>query len=275
ERDRIMISTFPQKLLTVNLDGLIVDQIDYNMTNENGQLSRPITLNSHDNNDIYRTDGGYIIPQEPPYRQSDGEVTGLEGQAGSSVFIEINDGEENFSKVKLPSEILTGLHENSILFLTSTFVDGTLYWAHRTDMDIYYTTDFEHIEKKEINNPVPRDSRDPQSMGLYGYEAGMTIYQSLLYDSYREKFYRMVRYGVENPDVMYGQVESFVARYPVNFSIFVFDRNLKPEKEVCFKGTKYVFNQFFIASDGFYLSPNIPALPLLDAHSLRFERIEL
>src|SRR5690606_301272 len=27
ERDRIMISTFPQKLLTVNLDGLIVDQI--------------------------------------------------------------------------------------------------------------------------------------------------------------------------------------------------------------------------------------------------------
>src|SRR5690606_4740766 len=152
DRDRIMISTFPQKLLTVNLDGLIVDQIDYNMTSEAGQFSRPITLNSHDKNDIYRTDDGYIIPQEPPYRQSGGEATGLEGQAGSSVFIEINDGAKKFSKVKLPSEILTGLHENSILFLTSAFVDGTLYWAHRTDMDIYYTTDFEHVEKKEIEN---------------------------------------------------------------------------------------------------------------------------
>src|SRR5690606_11741658 len=144
-RDRIMISTFPQKLLTVNLDGLIVDQIDYNMTNEAGQFSRAITLNSHDNNDIYRIDDSYIIPQEPPYRNSDGETIGLEGQAGSSVFIEINDEDKQFSKVKLPSEILTGLHENSILFLTSAFVDGTLYWAHRTDMDIYYTTDFEHI----------------------------------------------------------------------------------------------------------------------------------
>jgi len=275
DRDRIMISTFPQKLLTVNLDGLIVDQIDYNMTSEAGQFSRPITLNSHDKNDIYRTDDGYIIPQEPPYRQSGGEATGLEGQAGSSVFIEINDGAKKFSKVKLPSEILTGLHENSILFLTSAFVDGTLYWAHRTDMDIYYTTDFEHVEKKEIENPVPRDSRDPQSLGLYGYEARMRIYQSLIYDPYREKFYRMVRYGVENPDEMYGQDEIFVARYPVKFSIFVYDKLMNPENEVFFQGTNYNFIQYFIASDGFYLSLNNPENPDFDEDFLRFERIEL
>ena len=142
-------------------------------------------------------------------------------------------------------------------------------------MDIYYTTDFEHLEKKEIENPVPRDSRDPQSMGLFGYTAKMTLYQSLLYDPYREKFYRMVRSGVENPDDMYGQDETFIARYPVKFSIFVLDQNLNPEKEVRFEGTKYDFNRYFIASDGFYLSLNNPENPEFDENFLRFERILL
>ena len=130
-------------------------------------------------------------------------------------------------------------------------------------------------KKKEINNPVPRDSRDPQSLGLFGYEAGMTIYQSLLYDPYREKFYRMVRYGVQNPDEMYGQDETHVAYYPVKFSIFVFDQKLNPEKEVRFEGTKYDFNRYFIASDGFYLSLNNPENPDFDENFLRFEKILL
>ncbi len=52
KRDRVMISTYPQKLLTVNLEGEIVDVIDYKMSGKDGEFSRPITLNSYDNNDM-------------------------------------------------------------------------------------------------------------------------------------------------------------------------------------------------------------------------------
>src|SRR5690606_29542938 len=112
DRDRIMISTFPQKLLTVNLDGLIVDQIDYNMTNENGQFSRPITLNSHDNNDIYLTNDGYIIPQEPPYRNPDGDHVSTNEQTGASLFIEVSGTKKKFSNITLSPDVFEGLHQN-------------------------------------------------------------------------------------------------------------------------------------------------------------------
>ena len=275
DRNHIMISTSDQNLVTVNLAGKVVDKIDYHLTNENNQFSRAIALNSPDNNDIYLTEGAYLIPQEPPYRNPDGVVMTKQDQTRFSVCIKVQGEQKEFCNIKLPAEAFEDLHQNSILLLTSTFVNGTFYWAFRTDMDIYYSSDLEHIKKQEIPNPVPRDSRNPQSLGMYGYTAGMTMYQSLLYDPYRKKFYRMVRYGVDNPDEMYGQDIRYVSRYPVNFSIFVMDKDLNPEKELHFEGTKYDFNRYFISSDGFYLSLNNPENPDFDENFLRFERIEL
>ncbi len=277
EKDRIMVSSINRKLYTINPSGEVINIIDYSKVSQNGEYSRAVSLSHKMYNDIYRIGNKYIIPQEPPYRDEDKAINSNSSKIGKSLFLTVENNSQQFSDQKLTQRVIEGLLQNSSLHMTTICTDKHLFWSFSERMDIYYTPleGSADISIKDFSFPGERNMNDMQSLGMFGYYARSTLCRALLYDQYLNKFYRMVRYGVKNPDEMYGQDEPFVARYPVKFSIFVMDKDLKPEKEVRFEGTKYDFDRFFISSDGFYLSLNNPENPEFDEDFLRFERIEL
>ncbi len=97
-------------------------------------------------------------------------------------------------------------------------------------------------------------------------------YYNIIYDKYRNVYYRFVRFGVkitDNDDVM------TMLKFPKQFAIMILDKDLNILGEQLMPKNTYNMNMYFVAPEGLYISTNHIKNPDFDEDYLKFELFEL
>ncbi len=272
----ILVSGLGTKLYNVDKDHQIVKVYDYSMGHDSGSESSPAELSSFNYCDVYEIENGLVIPQFPPDRNKDGVLLDGSEKQGMSLFAFIShDGRTKESwKIYLPPNYFDGDGFLSRTDFSTAYVEGVLYWAFTNSPTIHFRD-----SNGKIGSILP-DNYDKETKirvkisDIFTTLTENTYFNSLLYSPYRKRFYRMMRIGVRGQEKD-GIPDQHLLRYPNRFSIFVYNRNFQLIDELHFKGTKYNYGQFFIASGGFYLSLDNPFNPDFDENYLQFERFDI
>lgn len=116
-------------------------------------------------------------------------------------------------------------------------------------------------------------SHDADVEMLLKRKCELPAYGNLIYDKYREVYYRFVY-----PATELGRERSYMDIYHNGrkcFSIMILDKDMNVLGETLFPDYTYNSNLFFIREDGLYLSVSHFKRPDFDENMLRFQRIEL
>jgi hypothetical protein len=115
--------------------------------------------------------------------------------------------------------------------------------------------------------PVAGERLDTQK-----YLTASSRYESLIYDPYREVYYRFAY-----PTLAIAKEEDLrlLRENPGPFVIQVFDNELKMLTERYFEGGIYFPNNSFLTKEGFYISINNPEIPNANEDLFQFERLDL
>jgi len=115
--------------------------------------------------------------------------------------------------------------------------------------------------------PVAGERLDTQK-----YLTASLRYESLIYDPYREVYYRFAY-----PTLAIAKEEDLrlLRENPGPFVIQVFDNELKMLTERYFEGGIYFPNNSFLTKEGFYISINNPENPNANEDLFQFERLDL
>ena len=121
----------------------------------------------------------------------------------------------------------------------------------------------------ESRRPYVPESGNPEQTFTKLQEMGG--YLHLMYDKYRDVYYRFVEHPCK---LGFGEywMNDPKAR---EFSIIIFDKDLNIIGETKFPGNKYFYKMSFIGRDGLYISENNWANPDFDKHKLVFACFKL
>lgn len=160
------------------------------------------------------------------------------------------------SKVTYPSHLL---EEGPKEFRMSRVkVDEKYVCSFTTDHNLFIVnSDGNQVRevsgKSQYFNEIPALPADLNMNSYLNNYYRSPRYGSLVYDSYREIYYRFAYPGAEiDPDNMERYKE------PVQFSIIIFDKDLRKLGETMLPKNTYLMNNFFIGKEGLYLSKNHP-----------------
>jgi hypothetical protein len=113
---------------------------------------------------------------------------------------------------------------------------------------------------------------DASSEEFQRYAFSSSRYASMLYDSYRNVYYRFAFPTI--PDVTADELRN-LRTAPGPFVIMVFDENLKLLTEKLFEAGTYLPDNSFVGEKGLYISINHPDNPKNKEDQMAFEVIEL
>ncbi|MHA7129712.1 DUF4221 family protein [Algoriphagus namhaensis] len=113
---------------------------------------------------------------------------------------------------------------------------------------------------------------DGERMDTYKYLSASSRYESIIYDSYREVYYRFAfpTLPIESEDGLRSLREN-----PGPFVIQVFNSDLQLLTERFFEGGIYFPNNSFITQEGLFISINNPSNPASSEDLFQFQRIDL
>jgi hypothetical protein len=156
--------------------------------------------------------------------------------------------------------------------------DSKIVYSFFADHNLYYA-DLEGSALEKKNAPssylkgefedFPLDGR---RMDSYKYLFSSPHYESLMYDKYRNVFYRFCYPKVELDD----ESEIIKSRiYRKLFSIMILDSELNIIGETKFEDEKFFSNNAFVAREGIYISINHTDNPKNEEDYLQFQLFEL
>ncbi|NJL76682.1 MAG: DUF4221 family protein [Saprospiraceae bacterium] len=96
-------------------------------------------------------------------------------------------------------------------------------------------------------------------------------YESIIFDKYRNLFYRIVRLKPNDLSTIKKNELQNAVDFPDRFSIIVFDKDLIKMSETVLDGNYYNIYNFFVGKEGLYISNNNPSNPNYDEDMLQFE----
>jgi hypothetical protein len=150
----------------------------------------------------------------------------------------------------------------------SLFGDHRLFFAPSFDAPLQsVNTPSKHLDQSMPLFPIHGERFDTQK-----YLLGSSRYETILYDPYREVYYRFAfpTYTFQSDE----EVRSLRAE-PRGFVIMTLDKDLKIVADQYFEGGKYMPNNVFVGKDGLYISTSHPNNPELREDRMVFERFEL
>ena len=159
--------------------------------------------------------------------------------------------------------------------------DGNKFiYSFNADEDLYLTS-IEHrsVEKKKakskyIENVTVFRSNEENFQKMVKAQCEHASYGKILYDKYRNVYYRFVYPPCEIDDYTGDYVE-LLRSGRKNFSIMILDENLNILGETFFPAYIYNSNLSFILEDGLYISLNHIKNPEYSDDILRFQKLEL
>ena len=154
-------------------------------------------------------------------------------------------------------------------FVYSFFGDHNIYYADSPNSKLTPVLAESKYFKKSIDR-FPTDG-SPEDRGIYPIVT--PHYGNIIYDQYREVYYRFCFPSVEiQEDDNISQLLSF----PKTFSIIILDKDLNPVGETYFgKNTELAPYNSFVGKDGLYISINHPENSENKEDFMSFKRFEL
>jgi len=211
-----------------------------------------------------------------PARIPDIEESQLSQQFLSAEF-SLGDGNGSFSAHKYPVGYLEkGLKapyfsmaaSPNRVVVYSFFADHQLHVAEEASMK----TKTVAAKSRYLPQDFPTLSRTAVQLEYMTYLFTSPRYEGLLYDTFREVYYRFCFPSIE---IREQEEINQLRAYPKDFSVMILDKNLTILGETRFKNKHLVPNNVFVAEDGLYISTNHPDNPILEEDWMEFELFEL
>jgi len=190
---------------------------------------------------------------------------GIDPESHTHQFFPITPPEDYFEKGTFPIELY------SIAF------DGEkVVWSFSYDHSLYFSKDLRQAKSASaksrfIDDFVPIDN---YLTSPYFYYAETPQYCSILYDPYREVFYRFAKHAL-TPDQLKETGEMQGYNFPPRFSVLILDKDLHVLGETPFFGNNYNMFNSFVGRKGLYISTANPLRTDFSEDFLRFELFEL
>jgi len=176
-----------------------------------------------------------------------------------SIELDMNSGDIGFTSHKYPKGYLSdGLR---IPYYSMAASPDKVVYSFLADHNLYAASsagdqlDAFPAKSQFFPQTFPTISRTAERNEVLRYMFTTPRYGSLLYDPYREVFYRFCFPAIEiESEEELEQLRGFAK----DFSIMILDRDLKVLGETRFKGYNYVTENVFVAKEGLYMSVNHP-----------------
>lgn len=159
--------------------------------------------------------------------------------------------------------------------------DGNNFiYSFNADEDLYVTSLMhkdivkKKVKSRFIDNVTVFRSAEENFQKMVKTQCEHASYSKILYDKYRDVYYRFVYPPCEIDDYSGDYVE-LLRSGRKNFSIMILNKHLDIVGETFFPAYTYNPNLFFILEDGMYISLNHIKNPDYSDDVLRFQKIEL
>jgi len=158
-------------------------------------------------------------------------------------------------------------------------LDSQYVYSFATDHNVYTTSRGSKLKKYPAKSKFVNAFENYASSSIPDYLYTVIKnprYKHIIYDAFREVYYRFVYVGeeVDTKQIGSGTLEEKVKSLS-NLSIIILDKGLNKLEETKLPKDRYNASNYFIAEDGLYLSINNPSNPDMREDALQFERLEL
>jgi hypothetical protein len=272
--DSIFLFTAPfgSRFFMVDSDGEIKKRIDYQIPEGQGSffvhnaymLSPPVIQ-------------GGLLAANTRFSANIREVTqALLSSKNIGIEVDLNTGESKPIAHFFPSDYLAS--GQKMLDLSRAQGKDKIVYSFFGDHQLYYSSAFDfplspiQASSSYLENSMPVFQSDSPSELILQYNLASSRYGSLLYDSFRNVYYRFAFPTI--PDVTEEDLRN-LRTAPGPFVVMVFDENLKLLTEKLFEAGTYLPDNSFVGEKGLYLSINHPDNPQNKEDQMVFELFEL
>ena len=164
-------------------------------------------------------------------------------------------------------------------YFSRTYANGRFVYSYSTSAYVYAFTLQGAVMKFEGTSQFARELKNYKTSDFQTYATSVLSfgrYRHIIWDKYRQLFYRFVYLGEEITGVLPdGKLLEDKIRFPSNYSIQVFDRDLNLLGEEMLSPNTYVIDNYIIHPDGLYLSTCNPANDSIEEDKMEFRLINL
>ena len=192
------------------------------------------------------------------------------------IEVDLNTGESKRMAHFFPSDYLAS--GQKMLDLSRAQGKDKIVYSFFGDHQLYYSSAFDlplrpiQAASSYLENSMPVFQSDSPSELILQYNLASSRYGSLLYDSYRNVYYRFA--FPTQADLTVEEIRE-LPNVPGPFVVMVFDENLKLLTEKLFEAGTYLPDNSFVGEKGLYLSINHPDNPQNKEDQMSFELVEL
>jgi len=187
------------------------------------------------------------------------------------IEIEINSTLDSLKQIKMtyPSDYLQ--KGPKPMDASRVFSGNHFVYSFAADPYIYITNDHKSITKKIAKSDyIGEVSPFPQDIDIAKYEQYVLetgLYGSIVYDNFRDIYYRFCDIGVSAESVE--NINKSV-RNRTKQSIIILDRKFNKIGETLLPEKRFKLNNFFVLKEGLYVSNNTPYNMEMDENKLSF-----
>jgi hypothetical protein len=263
---------FTSRVTLVNSEGEILQRIDYQIPDGGGSafvhnafmISPPVVT-------------GNLLAVNHRFSANLREITGEELSSKTMGYqINMSTGETAYFNHFFPSDYLQS-GQKMIDFSRAQGNDKIVYSLHG-DHQLYYSSGFDlplrsvAAGSSYLDENLSSIQPDGSPEEFQRYALASSRYGSILYDSYRNVYYRFAYPTLT--DITAEEIKE-LRNAPGPFVVMVFDEDLNLITERLFEGGTYLPDNSFVGEKGLYLSINHPNNPQNKEDLMKFELVEL
>jgi hypothetical protein len=244
------------KLAIVNGEGEVLKKVDFSYTEDKYSSSRSNAWTHIYNTIEFDNDEDVNLSQN--IQGHINSVTKRQlARTPIALTVNINNGIVKRLPLNYPEELIDGKGPRQI-DMSRVNADEKYIYAFTTNHNLFIT-DSRHEAfsvkngKSEYIDEIPTL---PSGMGITEYQLNYRSsprYTSLIYDPYRNIYYRFAYPGAE---IDINNLEQY--KTPIQFSVIIFDKDLNKVGETMLPKNTYLMDNFFVGKKGLYLSKNHP-----------------
>lgn len=276
ENEIYIPETYKTVLDIVNDRGEIIRKIDYEKTSL-GKSTIPFLCTSYKS--MHILNGKIFIPQTPNLALNDVMADSPVTLVVDTVNHSIHEFDVRFPQVMSSEEIKRG-NTLGVESAYSMCYNGKYFvYSFFFDEDLYIVSLDGKIKNKikarsKYLEKVYDGRKTPVDMNTWGKTlCEIPMYGNLIYDKYREVYYRIIYLKTELKDNDNYKDISLQGR--TKFSIMILDKNLNLLGETLFPDNTYASNLLFVRADGLYISTSFVKNPTFSDDKLCFRRFDL
>ncbi len=270
-KDSIIVTALGiPSLFQIDFKGKVYKRYDYAQTVDNEQVYFFPSFSSF-NRRLLLVKGKFYGTQYPKSPWNPSKLSKVPDEK-LSLEIDISSGDVKLHDVTIPRDYWDN---GKVPLFSSRDCDGErLVWSFSYDHNLYlYDLSGNFIEKKVAKSKyIDKFTALSNNFNGMKYFIETPRYRDIIYDKYRNVYYRFARQGFK-----LNKNDYIISRfnYPTQFSIIVLDKNFAVIDELLLPKNIYSIKEWFITPKGLYISQNHIESPQFNEDILTFRLFKL